>query len=322
MSTQNDVDRLLYAEMQKKKNYATKKERRANDINFRLKEALRNRVRTAMKTGRKCEKTAKLVGYPMEELKEHLEAQFQDGMTMENYGEWHMDHIVPCNFFDLSKRINQLMCFNYRNLQPLWGPENILKSDTLTDQGKEKLVELELIFGENIDISGLAETFFIKKEETEKERRLKISETVKQYNQTSFGKSVKDEAIEKGLVTKKEKKDKLNEETQKRGTQFCSRCKQEVILSEFRRRGVDNDNLQAWCNECTKLDKRERKIKDKAENPGKLHNCLYCSIVYKDRWSVGRHIREKHADKLAEILLQESLKTSHEPKKLTFKKID
>ena len=42
-----------------------------------------------------------LVGYTLLELMTHLESQFTDGMTWENYGQWHVDHIRPCAKFDL-----------------------------------------------------------------------------------------------------------------------------------------------------------------------------------------------------------------------------
>ena len=52
-------------------------------------------------------------------------------MTWKNQGRfgWHIDHIVPCSKFDLSDPDQQKECFNYKNLQPLWAKENILKSN-------------------------------------------------------------------------------------------------------------------------------------------------------------------------------------------------
>jgi hypothetical protein len=50
-------------------------------------------------------------------------------MSWSNWGKfgWHIDHIRPCASFDLSKKSEQLKCFNYSNLQPLWAVENLKK---------------------------------------------------------------------------------------------------------------------------------------------------------------------------------------------------
>ena len=50
-------------------------------------------------------------------------------MSWDNYGTWHIDHILPLSKFDLSKREDFLIACNYKNLQPLWADENIRKSD-------------------------------------------------------------------------------------------------------------------------------------------------------------------------------------------------
>jgi len=70
----------------------------------------------------------RLVGCSMEQLRKHLEEQFAAGMSWENYGKWHMDHIKPCASFDLSREAEQHKCFHYTNLQPLWAKDNLRKS--------------------------------------------------------------------------------------------------------------------------------------------------------------------------------------------------
>lgn len=45
-------------------------------------------------------------------------------MSWENYGEWHIDHIKPCAVFNLDLRSEQIACFRWSNLQPLWGADN------------------------------------------------------------------------------------------------------------------------------------------------------------------------------------------------------
>ena len=79
----------------------------------------------------KKDSTFNLVGCTVEKLKYHLERQFKDGMTWFNYGVfgWHIDHIIPCSKFDLSKLEEQKKCFHFTNLQPLWAADNIKKSN-------------------------------------------------------------------------------------------------------------------------------------------------------------------------------------------------
>lgn len=61
------------------------------------------------------------------QLKKHLEIKFTKGMSWENYGKWHVDHIKPCAKFDLTKESEQRKCFHYTNLQPLWAIDNFKK---------------------------------------------------------------------------------------------------------------------------------------------------------------------------------------------------
>jgi hypothetical protein len=103
------------------------KNRRLKDINFKLSCYLRTRISSSIRKGYKSSHTMKLIGCTINFLKGHLENQFKTGMTWDNYGKWHVDHIVPCCKFDLTKSRNQRKCFNYKNLQPLWAHDNIVK---------------------------------------------------------------------------------------------------------------------------------------------------------------------------------------------------
>ena len=104
--------------------------RRDNDPLYRMISSLRTRTHQAVKAaglGRKLESTISLLGCSTEDLKSHLEQQFKPGMTWDNYGQWHVDHIRPCADFDLSVEAEQRACFHYTNLQPLWRHENLSK---------------------------------------------------------------------------------------------------------------------------------------------------------------------------------------------------
>jgi hypothetical protein len=109
--------------------YANK--RRHEDLNFRLKNNLRSRVVRSLHNNCKSAHTAELTGCSIEELRGHLEKGFKAGMNWDNYGKWHIDHILPCASFDLTKAEEQARCFHFSNLQPLWARENMAKGDKL-----------------------------------------------------------------------------------------------------------------------------------------------------------------------------------------------
>ncbi len=88
---------------------------------------LRTRLRIVLKSNKKSKTTEKLIGCSFKFLKYYLQYKFKLGMSWDNYGKWHIDHIRPCASFDLSKAEEQSKCFNYTNLQPLWAKENLRK---------------------------------------------------------------------------------------------------------------------------------------------------------------------------------------------------
>jgi len=111
----------------KKKTNAREKKRYRTDPVYRIKRILSSRLRSALNGSIKSASTMKLVGCSVQHVKDHLEKQFQPGMTWENHGKWHVDHMMPCASFDLKDPEQQRRCFHWTNLQPLWGPENISK---------------------------------------------------------------------------------------------------------------------------------------------------------------------------------------------------
>ena len=59
----------------------------------------------------------------------HLEGLFMEGMSWENQGEWHLDHIIPVSIATSEEEIIKLN--HYTNFQPLWAEDNIIKSNKL-----------------------------------------------------------------------------------------------------------------------------------------------------------------------------------------------
>ena len=108
--------------------------RRRTDSTFKLMCNLRIRILDVLRGHSKSKPTIKLLGCTIEELWQHFEKKFQRGMTRENHGEWHVDHIIPCASFDLTNPEQQAKCFHYTNLQPLWASDNLKKGSKLTSK--------------------------------------------------------------------------------------------------------------------------------------------------------------------------------------------
>ena len=109
------------------------KTRSASDVEFNLRNSLRSRTASAIKAGKGInqQNTEMLLGCSIQEARKFLEAQFDDEMSWDNWSMdgWHLDHIRPCASFNLQDEKQQLVCFNFRNLMPLWGTENMSKND-------------------------------------------------------------------------------------------------------------------------------------------------------------------------------------------------
>lgn len=128
---------------QKKKEYSTsekekekarrRQSEKMSDIGFRIKKNLRGRVYVALKRGCKSISTMELLGCSVEEFRSYFESKFTIGMSWEKYleGGIHIDHIIPCVAFDLTKEDQQKICFHYTNLQPLWATDNLKKGTSL-----------------------------------------------------------------------------------------------------------------------------------------------------------------------------------------------
>lgn len=65
-----------------------------------------------------------LLGCTLTEARKHIESQFKDGMSWDNYGLWQIDHIKSLRLFDFSKEDDIIAAFHHTNLQPMWKPEN------------------------------------------------------------------------------------------------------------------------------------------------------------------------------------------------------
>lgn len=112
----------------KDKTNAYIKKRRSNP-SIRLNDSIGNQLRALLRGKKKGKKWIEIVGYTISDLMNRMQEQFKDGMSFDNYGEWHIDHIRPIASFDFSETPLETAkeCWALSNLQPLWAIENIKK---------------------------------------------------------------------------------------------------------------------------------------------------------------------------------------------------
>ena len=113
------------------------KKRLKEDPIFKMKHSIRNRINRFNNTNKK---TQEILGCSYKDFKLYIEKQFQEGMTWENHGEWHYDHIIPIS---LAKNEKMVLSLNhYTNFQPLWKKDNLKKSNKLDlDLWFDKMIE-------------------------------------------------------------------------------------------------------------------------------------------------------------------------------------
>ncbi len=107
------------------------RERYYSDDLFKLAAVCRGRIHNIFKCKniKKKNQSKELIGCSWRELKDRLSNQFTEGMTLENHGKWHIDHIIPLASAKTEEELIKLC--NYKNLQPLWAVDNLKKSDNI-----------------------------------------------------------------------------------------------------------------------------------------------------------------------------------------------
>jgi uncharacterized protein YlaI len=93
----------------------------------KLTNKIRNLIYDGVKRGgwKKTTKTETILGCNFEYFKHHIEEQFQPGMSWDNHGEWHFDHIIPVSSAKCEEEVIRLN--HYINFQPLWAVDNLKK---------------------------------------------------------------------------------------------------------------------------------------------------------------------------------------------------
>lgn len=113
-------------------NYQNERSKKDSLFSFKLK--TRNLIRNSFlrKKIKKNDKTENILGCTIEYFKRYIEIQFKKGMSFENYGEWHLDHIIPMSTAKNEEEMIKLC--HYTNFQPLWAKENLQKSNKIINK--------------------------------------------------------------------------------------------------------------------------------------------------------------------------------------------
>lgn len=104
-----------------------RQERYANDPGYRLRLNLRNRLNAAVRNGCRAGSAVRDLGCTVEAFVAYIANLFLPGMSWENWGKWHLDHIKPLASFDLTDREQFLAACHYTNMRPLWSGDNLRK---------------------------------------------------------------------------------------------------------------------------------------------------------------------------------------------------
>ena len=108
---------------------AWEKKKAKSDPSFKMTLVARRMLQRALGVSgqKKYKRTFDHLGYGSESLVERLESQFSEGMSWENYGEWHIDHITPLSVMAKSGVRDPALLNALDNLQPMWASENMAK---------------------------------------------------------------------------------------------------------------------------------------------------------------------------------------------------
>ncbi len=109
-------------------------QRKLTDPIFALKLATRSLLSQSFKRAckgsyYKKKHTQEILQCSLEFFIQYIQDQFTEGMTLENYGEWHLDHIIPIASAKTEEDIIRLN--HYTNFQPLWAKDNLSKGSKI-----------------------------------------------------------------------------------------------------------------------------------------------------------------------------------------------
>jgi hypothetical protein len=116
-----------------KEQWRKRREKRKLNIVLHLSDRMRNQILRSLRGNKNGNHWEDLVDYTLKDLMIHLESLFKDGMSWDNYGKWHIDHIKPVDSFNFTSYKDKEFkkCYALKNLQPLWAFDNISKGNKI-----------------------------------------------------------------------------------------------------------------------------------------------------------------------------------------------
>ena len=119
-------------------------QKRKTDFKFKLNDSISKAIRKSLKDGKNGHHWEFLVNYTLKKLRKHLEKQFTDGMSWDNYGfyGWHIDHKIPISAFNFTKSGHRdfKRCWALSNLRPLWATKNKEKTNKISKHFQPSLL--------------------------------------------------------------------------------------------------------------------------------------------------------------------------------------
>lgn len=105
------------------------KNQRKTNPKFKLNVNISSAIYKSLKGNKNGKHWENIIGYTLNNLKQHLERLFTNGMTWDNYGEWVIDHKMPISVFNFTRPEHEdfKKCWSLSNLQPLWAEDNLKK---------------------------------------------------------------------------------------------------------------------------------------------------------------------------------------------------
>lgn len=143
----------------KERNRMNRIEKNNSDANYKIKNNVLKNIQDGLKIGFFNNRLEKVLGYTSNDILKHLEKNFIEGMTWDNFGSrfihirnWHIHHIVPMKIYNFYNEDEIKKCWSLENLLPRWNDD---RNDEINwDDIKKR--KLEKLLPETILIDDMA----------------------------------------------------------------------------------------------------------------------------------------------------------------------